>query len=71
MDFKFVLPIIHINIKEQTQLEVNLTQIDQFILKKPQKWPYLTVPFWPSGDHQNLYSSYIFLSICLKLSEST
>ena len=32
MDFKFVLPIIHINIKEETQLEVNWTQIDYFIL---------------------------------------
>ena len=27
MDFKFVLPIIYINIKGQTQLKVNLTQI--------------------------------------------
>ena len=31
MDFKFVLPTIHINIKEETQLEVNWTQIDHFI----------------------------------------
>ena len=37
LDFKFVLPIIYINIKGQTQLEVNLTQIDQFSLKKPTK----------------------------------
>ena len=32
MDFKFVLPTIHINIKGETQLEVNWTQIDHFIL---------------------------------------
>ena len=32
MDFKFVLPIIHINIKVQTKLEVNWTQINHFIL---------------------------------------
>ena len=32
MDFKFVLPIIHMNIKGQPQLEVNLTQIDHLIL---------------------------------------
>ena len=30
MDFKFVLPIIYINIKGKTQLEVNWTQIDHF-----------------------------------------
>ena len=36
MDFKFVLLIIYINIKGQTQLEVNWTQIDQFNLKKTQ-----------------------------------
>ena len=32
MDFKIVLPIIYIDIKEQTLLEVNWTQIDHFIL---------------------------------------
>ena len=32
MDFKFVLPTIHINIKRQIQFVVNWTQIDQFIL---------------------------------------
>ena len=32
VDFKFILLIIHINIKEQTHLEVNWTQIDHFIL---------------------------------------
>ena len=32
MDFKFVSPIIYINIKGQTQLIVNKTQIDQFSL---------------------------------------
>ena len=32
MDFKFVLPVIHINIKGQTQLEYNWTQIANFIL---------------------------------------
>ena len=32
MDFKFVLLTIHINIKEETQLEVNWIQIDHFIL---------------------------------------
>ena len=31
MDYKFVLPITYINIKEKTQLEVNWTQIDQFL----------------------------------------
>ena len=30
MDFKFVLPIIYINIKGKIQLEVNWTQIDHF-----------------------------------------
>ena len=32
VDFKFVLPIICINIKRQIQLEVNWTQLDYFIL---------------------------------------
>ena len=32
IDFKFVLPTIHSNIKGDTQLEVNWTQIDYFIL---------------------------------------
>ena len=41
MDFKFVLPTIHINIKGEAQLEVNWTQMDHFILKNGQKWPYL------------------------------
>ena len=36
MDFKFVLPIIYINSKGQTQEEVNWTQIYQFgLLKTP------------------------------------
>ena len=35
MDFKFVLPIIYINIKGKIQLEVNWTQIDHFGPKKP------------------------------------
>ena len=45
MDFKFVLPcfIISIDIKGQTKLEGNWTQIDHFSLKKPQKWPYLEI----------------------------
>ena len=37
MDFKLVLPIIYINIKEHAYLEVNWNQIDHFILLKPQK----------------------------------
>ena len=37
MDFKFVLPIISIDIKGQTELEVNWTQIDYFSLQKKQK----------------------------------
>ena len=32
MDFKFVLPMISIDIKGQTKLEVNWTQIDPFSL---------------------------------------
>ena len=32
MDFKFVVHIIYINIKGQTQLKVDLTLIDHFIL---------------------------------------
>ena len=32
VDSKFVLPVIYINIKGQTQLEVNWTQIDHFVL---------------------------------------
>ena len=34
MDFKFVLPIIYINSKGKTLLEVNWTQIDHFGPKK-------------------------------------
>ena len=34
MDFKFILPIIYINIKDKIQLEVNWTQIDHFCLQK-------------------------------------
>ena len=33
MDFKFVLPVFHINTKGQTQLEVNWTQIDHIGLQ--------------------------------------
>ena len=33
MEFKFVFPTIHINIKGQIQLEVNWTQINHFIVK--------------------------------------
>ena len=57
MGFKYVLPIIYIYIEEQTQLEVNWTEIDHLEL---QKLPYLKMPFWPSVNHQNPYSSYIF-----------
>ena len=35
LDFKFVLPIIYINIKGEPQLEVYWTQIDHFGLQKP------------------------------------
>ena len=34
MDFKFVLPIISIDIKGNTKLEVNWTQIDYFSIQK-------------------------------------
>ena len=37
MDFKFVLLIISIDIKEQTKLAVNWTQIDHFSLQKTTK----------------------------------
>ena len=37
MDFKFVLPIINTNVKWQTPLEVNWTQIDQLSLQKNTK----------------------------------
>ena len=37
MDFKIVLPIIYINIKGKTQLEVYWTQIDHFGFQKPIK----------------------------------
>ena len=40
MDFKFVLPIIYINIEGQTQLEVNWTQIDHG-------------GRWPPKNHKN------------------
>ena len=50
MDFKFVLPIISIDIKEQTKLEVDWTQIDYFSRQKTQKWPYLKIPFCPSAQ---------------------
>ena len=59
MDFKFVFPIISIDIKGQTKLEFNWTQIDHFSHQKPQKWPYLKITFRPSADHQKPYSSYI------------
>ena len=46
MDFKFDLPTIHINIKAETQLEANWTQMDHFILYNGQKkWPYLDSRF--------------------------
>ena len=35
MDFNIVLPIIYINIKDKTQLEVNWTQIDHSGPQKP------------------------------------
>ena len=37
MDFKFVLPIIYINIDIQTKLEVNWTWIGHFSPQKPPK----------------------------------
>ena len=46
MDFKFVLPIIYIDVKEQTQLEVNWTEFYRF---GPQKWPYLETQFLPKS----------------------
>ena len=39
MDFKFVLPFIYINTEGQTQLEVNMTQIDHVGLQKATKIP--------------------------------
>ena len=35
MYFNFVLPIIYINIKGETQLEINWAQIDNFGTQKP------------------------------------
>ena len=70
MDFKFVFPIISIDIKGQTKLEVNWTKIDHFTRQKPDKWPYLKIPFCPSFNDQKSFSSCIFPWICLKLSES-
>ena len=68
---KFVFPIIYINInKGQTQLEVNYTQIDHSGLQKPEKWPYLKTPFWPSvngskffGGLNKKYASYVICKI--------
>ena len=60
MDFKCVLHLFSIDIKWQIKLEVNWTQIDYFNLRKPQKWPYLKIPFYPSVNHQKANSSYIF-----------
>ena len=63
MDFKLVLPSIHIHFDIQTKFEVNQTQIGQSIpknYKNSQKWPYLKTPFCPSVIHQKAYSSYIF-----------
>ena len=37
MDFTFVLHFISIDVKEQTKLQVNWTQIDHFSLQNPQK----------------------------------
>ena len=43
----------------------------KFRLQKPQKWPYLKIPFCRNVNRQKAYFSYIFPRICMKLSEST
>ena len=47
MDFKFVLPIISIDIKGQTKLEVNWTQIEHFSLRKNTKMAISQNPILP------------------------
>ena len=70
MDFNFFLPNIHINIKGQIQFEANWTQIDRFILKKPQICNMAISQNAILAKWQSPKSLH-FLWICLKLLEST
>ena len=66
MDVKFVLPIISIDIKEQTKLEVNLAQIDRFSLPKKHKNGHISeiLSKWLS------LKSLLFLHFFMNLSET-
>ena len=55
----FVLPIIYIDFKANQVGSLSGPKLTILSYKKPQKWPYLKIPFCPSGNHQNDYYSYI------------
>ena len=67
MDFKFVLPLIYINIKGETQLEVYWTQIDHF---GPQKTIKMAISQNAISAKCQLPKSLLLLHFSIYLSEN-
>ena len=73
IDFKFVLPIVlPLIFRGNPSWKSIGPKLTTLASKKTQKWPYFKIPFCPSVNYQKakVYPPYIFLWICLKLSES-
>ena len=72
MDFKFVLPIIYINIKGKTRLEVNWTQIDHFGLQKNIKMAISQNAILANGQFwSNWLSNWVSLLILMTMVSKT